>query len=143
MHKKLYTLYQEQNRIFLSFIGDELLKRVETGEPDIAIDSWLNPVKIKELIDIIDINKLEKLSPQELKELDNFLNTKGLLWAYISGNLPLDIIGKIINNFSSIYISMENENINIDNLDEIIKKAKSSNKELRKKLFYFLLFSSK
>ena len=123
LHKKLYSLYQVQDKIFLSFIGDEMVKDVETTEPEINIESWLDIEKIKELITVIDLNKLNTLSKQELQELDNFLNNKGLLWGYLSGNIPLDIISKIINNFSSIYISMENEKINIDNLEEIIRKA--------------------
>lgn len=81
---------------------------------------WLNIELIKDLIDKIDISNL---SEKEYIELYKLLNEKGLLWAYIAGNLPLETMTMIINNFKAIYESMPNEEINIDNIDKIIRQA--------------------
>lgn len=123
LHKKLYTLYQEFNRIYITFLGEDIKNESKSVTSKVNVEPWLKVEKIKDLIAALDLNKVNALSNQELQILDKFLNQDGLLWAYLSGNIELDTIAKIINNFSSIYISIENERIIIDNLDEIISKA--------------------
>ena len=81
---------------------------------------WLDPNLIEQLINNIDISTLNE---KEYIELYSLLNEKGLLWAYISGNISLDTMTIIINNFKSIYATIENEKINLDNIEILIRQA--------------------
>lgn len=93
------------------------------NQQEINIDYWYTEEKIINAINLIEADKLNKMPITTFNLLKEFLLTKGFLWAYISDNISIDIFVKIINNFESIVACCKPEDININNLHEIIKKA--------------------
>lgn len=123
LHNKLYNLYVKQNEVLLDFINE-----ADTNIPDddlsvIDTSKWLDISKIEELISKIDIDALNKMSDKVFNALKKFVIKDGLLWVYLAGNIDVNMISKIINNFASIYVSMGSNAINISNIQEVVKKA--------------------
>ena len=90
---------------------------------EINIDYWYTEDKIINAINLIETDKLNKMPITTFNILKDFLLNKGFLWTYISDNISIDIFTKIINNFESIVACCKPEDININNLQELIKKA--------------------
>lgn len=123
IHNKIFKYYQNQAKIINSFVSKADVEIPSDENYTIDITYWLSFTKIQSLIDKIDLNKLESLSQNDFEELRLLLVEKGLLWAYIAGNIDVDITSKIINNFEAIITTLKKENLNIDNIENIIKTA--------------------
>lgn len=125
IHNGIYSLYQKQDRITSSFV-EKAPKTFITKEENYQIDitHWLSFEKIKTLIDKIDITTLEKLSQEQFELLRKFLVEEGILWAYIADNIDIDTMVKIINNFEALTFCIKKTDFTINNLEEIIRKAK-------------------
>lgn len=129
IHDQIYKCYKRQQGTIKTWakstnINEEENQLIIDENNQIDISYYLNFDKVKILINQISLERLHSLNTKHFEELRSLLVEKGLLWAYISGNIDLDTIALIINNFDSIAYNTEAENINIENLEEIIKNAK-------------------
>lgn len=125
IHNEIYSLYKKQEKITSSFVEKAPKTATLTeGNYQIDITHWLTFEKIKALIDTIDSNNLNSLTPEQFEQLKSFLVEKGILWAYISDNIDIETITRIINNFESLISCIKKEDFSIKNLEEIIKRAK-------------------
>lgn len=124
IHNAIYDLYKQQIYILNNFMTTTTpLSQTEEDIYEIDKDKWLNPDKIKILIENINQDAINSLSPDAFIKLKKYLNEDGLLWAYLAGNIELNEITKIINNFNAIYTCVNSEKITIENISEIIKNA--------------------
>ena len=81
--------------------------------------------KMKSLINDINKKKLHNLTIKEFDSLDRLLNKDGLLFCYLIGNISTEELVSIINNYSFIYSYLKPENISINNLEEMLRIAKT------------------
>lgn len=114
-----YLRFKKVNKVLL----DEDESTEEICSTYIDSSKWLSVDKFKRLLESINISKINELDDNELLQLQVLLNEKGLLWAYYSDNFDVSIISKIINNFGAIYNCCKNEDINIQNIQDIVRKA--------------------
>ncbi len=124
IHNFIYPYYEKQNKLVYSAVS-KTPTPLSSNEEDYQIntDFWLTKEKIIQAISAINIDKLNQLTPENFALLKDFLIEKGFLWAYIADNIELNTFAKIINNFSSIIACCSKEELTIDNIKEIIKKA--------------------
>ena len=149
MTVKKYKLYEEELQKVKSFINfcrkyyeKEKALLIETKYTKSVIDSnktnsfddnnyevksdqFININKIKELINSINIDKVNDLSESEIISLNKLLNDDGLLFTYLMGNITLDEIKLIIDNYSSILFYLKKDKLNIDDLEESLRVAKT------------------
>lgn len=91
----------------------------------INADSYIDYSLIVEIIDGIDKEKLYNLTEEELKSLSNLLNNKDLLFTCLTGNISLEEILLIINNYSSIVYYLKKSDFNINDIDNLLRIAKT------------------
>lgn len=124
IHNALYNLYKQQVYILNNFMTTTIpLSQTEEDTYEIDKDKWLDSEKTKTLIENINLSAINSLTPEAFKVLKKFLIEDGLLWAYLAGNIDINEITKIINNFSAIYSCVDLKKITIENISEIIKNA--------------------
>lgn len=123
-HNYIYPMYIKQNNLIRQLVTKSPTPLSSNEENyQINADIWFTKDKITKAIDQIDTKKLNSMSEQNFQILKKFLLEDGLLWAYIADNIDLNIFAKIINNFDSIIACCNKEDITIDNLHALIKKA--------------------
>ena len=88
-------------------------------------ESYIHFKDLKALIDNINISKLELLTKDEFESLKTLLNDNYLLFSYLIGNITLDDILLIINNYSSIVYYVKSHNMNANDIDSLLKIAKT------------------
>lgn len=124
IHNAIYSLYKQQTFVLNVFMNmTSSSSATEENQYQVDKDKWLNVDMVKSLIERINTDSLSSLSNSAFTFLKKFLIKDGLLWAYLAGNIELDEIAKIINNFQSIYSCLEKDKITIENISEIIKNA--------------------
>lgn len=123
-HNYIYPMYIKQNNLIKQLVTKSPTPLSSNEENyQINADVWFTKEKIEQAIDLIDRNKLDSMPEENFKILKKFLLEDGLLWAYVADNIDLNIFTKIINNFDSIIACCNKEDITIDNLHDLIKKA--------------------
>lgn len=124
IHDFIFRYYINQNQLINSLVKQSPtpLSAIEENYY-INTDYWFSKEKIIKAIDAIDKEKIERMSKKDFNLLKKFLLEDGLLWAYIANNIDLTTFAKIINNFESIIACSSIEEITIENLKNIIKKA--------------------
>lgn len=123
-HNYIYPMYIKQNNLIRQLVTKSPTPLSSNEENyQINADIWFTKDKITKAIDQIDTKKLTSMSEQNFQILKRFLLDDGLLWAYVADNIDLNIFVKIINNFDSIIACCNKEDITIDNLHDLIKKA--------------------
>lgn len=122
IHNNLYGLYNKQNEVLLEFMN--LNKpSLDANEDSIDKSKWLDAERVKKLISLLDINRINNMPKKVFTALKKFLVKDDLLWIYLAGNIQLSVVAKIINNFEAIYSSIDPSKINISNITELVKKA--------------------
>ena len=123
-HNHIYPMYIKQNNLIKQLVTKSPTPLSSNEENyQINADIWFTKEKIEQAIDLIDRNKLDSMPEENYAILKKFLLEDGLLWAYVADNIDLNIFVKIINNFDSIIACCNKEDITIDNLHDLIKKA--------------------
>ena len=123
---KLYTSYlkkqcenkQNYNDYFSSVFFDD-------NSYEINAESYLHYNKMANLIYGIDLNKLHNLNNKEFDSLKKLLNNEYLLFAYLIGNIELNDILLIINNYSGIVNYLNRYDIKFNDLDNILRISKT------------------
>ncbi len=123
LHNTLFCFYKNQLEIISTFMDETSKFGLEEETNEVDPEKWLDSSKIIELLKLIDLVDLEKLSVNAFKALKKFMIKDGLLWAYLAGNIDIETIAKIINNFKTIYINFQGKDLAITNLPEIIKNS--------------------
>lgn len=118
----LYNSYKSFNTYVKKTVDIDTLS-AKNNSSYIDTRCWINTDKFNNLMSAIDQKKISELTDDAFKQLKLLLNEKGLLWSYYSDNIDLHVIARIVNNFQSIYACVKNEDININNLQDIIRKA--------------------
>ena len=116
-HNKLFKYYKKLNELF------NISKDEEEEEDLIDITPWFKAEKINNLVSLIDQEQLNNLTSEEFNKLKDLLLEKGILWAYISDNIDIQTISKIINNYAKINKTCQIANLDINNLQQLIKQA--------------------
>ena len=123
-HNYIYPMYIKQNNLIKQLVTKSPTPLSSNEENyQINADIWFTKEKILRAIDLIDRNKLDSMPEENYRLLNKFLLEDGLLWAYVADNIDINIFVKIINNFESIIACCNKEDITIDNLHDLIKKA--------------------
>lgn len=124
IHNFVLPMYIAQNKIISTAITKSPTPLSTNNDGyTINTDIWFNSKKIIKVIDSLDIEKINSMSKENYEILKDFLINKGLLWAYMADNIDINTFLKIINNFESIIACCKKEDIKIENLHEIIRKA--------------------
>ena len=92
---------------------------------EINAESFIHYSKVSNLIMNIDKEKLHNLSEEELNSLKRLLNDEYLLFTYLIGNIELEDILLIINNYSGIVSYLNKYNIKFSDLDNLLKVSKT------------------
>lgn len=124
IHNHMYNLYDRQNKM-IGLFTTKSPTPISSSEDSYQIDAdiWFTEEKIKKAIDKVDRIKLANMSDKTYKILKDFLLDGGLLWTYVADNIDVEIFTKIINNFDSIVACCSKDEININNLHRLIRKA--------------------
>ena len=117
-NKRLSNLNSEIDNDYGSYIFDDNSYIINT-------ESYIHYSMIKELIDNIDMDKIHSLSYDEVNSLRELLNDNDLLFTYLIGNISLNDMLLIINNYSSIVHYLKRYDISINDLDNILRIAKT------------------
>ena len=91
----------------------------------INADSYIDYSLISDIINGIDIDKLNNLTETELNSLKSLLNDKDLLFTCLVGNISLEELLLIINNYSSISYYLKKNDFNINDVDNLLRIAKT------------------
>ncbi len=113
----------QKNQLQLLVDNSESFASQNQENYTIDITPWFKHEKIKELLLQINTLNINILSEKEFAILKDLLLNKGLLWAYISGNIETSTISVIINNFQYIVKYCQIDKLTNENLNEIIRKA--------------------
>ena len=92
---------------------------------DINTESFIHYEKMEELIEGIDQEKLSNLTVKEFASLKQLLNKNDLLFTYLIGNISLNDLLLIINNYSSILFYIKRTNLKIDDIEDLLRIAKT------------------
>ena len=123
-------LDEKRKKAYLYLDEDKYLKNDNTHTFDdtnyiINADSYIDYSLISDIISGIDMDKLNNLTEKELNSLQNLLNDKDLLFTCLIGNISLEEILLIINNYSSISYYLKKNDFNINDVDNLLRIAKT------------------
>ncbi len=124
IHNEIYKCYMRLNKVHTPTINQTTAPLASTEDSyQINADIWFTADKIKNAIDAIDKDKINSMPEHIFKSLKKFLIEEGLLWSYVADNIDIHTFSKIINNFSAVYSCSQEDEIKIENLSELIRKA--------------------
>ena len=124
IHNTIQESYEIYNKSFRGIL-DNTPKYSKENASNYIIDitPWYQSEKIIRLLGRINLYNIFKLSDYNFEILRQLLIEKGLLWAYISDNIDISTIAKIINSFDKIVNLCEIDHLTKNNLSEIIRNA--------------------